>query len=76
MRNQLRLALTAAGLLLFAGSALAQGKVEVLQERLEQKTKKKFIGNAAWERDYDKARASSASSGKLIFAYFTRSHTP
>ena len=76
MRSQIRLALTAAGLLLFAGSVSAQGKVEVLQERLEQKTKKKFIGNAAWEQDYDKARASSVSSGKLIFVYFTRSHTP
>ena len=79
MRNRACLALAAATLLLLPGApALAQGSgaVEKLQERFEKKSKKDFIKNVAWELDYDKARKTAAESGKLIFAYFTRSYAP
>ena len=79
MRNRARLALAAAGLLFLPGApALAQGSaaVEKLQERFDKKSKKEFITKIAWEQDYDKARKTAAESGKLIFAYFTRSYAP
>ena len=79
MRNRARLALAAAGLLLLPGApALAQGSgaAESLQERYDKKVKKGFIKKIAWEQDYDEARKTAAESGKLIFAYFTRSYAP
>ena len=79
MRTRARLALAAAGLLLLPGApALAQGSgaAEKLQELFEKKSKKDFIKKIAWEQDYDKARETAAASGKLIFAYFTRSYAP
>lgn len=78
MRNRACLAL-AAGLLLLPGApALAQGSAAVdrLQERFDKKSKKDFIKKIAWEQDYDQARKTAAESGKLIFAYFTRSYQP
>ena len=79
MRKSARLALATAGLFLVSGApALAQDSpaVQSLKEKYAKKTKKAFIQKVAWEQDYDKARKSAADSGKLIFAYFTRSHTP
>ena len=79
MRKGARLALATAGLLLVSGApALAQDSpaVQSLKEKYAKKSKKAFIGKAAWEQDYDKARSSAAESGKLVFVYFTRSHSP
>lgn len=66
-----------AGLLLvvLSSSAFAQDPA-ALQEKLDQKLAKEFVKNAAWEQDYDKAKAAAAKDGKVIFAYFTRSYAP
>ncbi|MHC4932162.1 MAG: hypothetical protein ACYTGV_08240 [Planctomycetota bacterium] len=61
-----------AALLCLAGVAAAQS----MEARLETKLAKGFIKNAAWVQDYDAALELSVESGKLIFAYFTRSYAP
>ncbi len=79
MRNGARLALATAGLFLVSSApALAQDSpaVENLKKKYAKKSDKAFIKKVAWEQDYAKARKSAADSGKLIFAYFTRSHQP
>ena len=47
-----------------------------LQDRLDQKLKSAFLENADWTTDFDKAKEKAADSGKVIFAYFTRSYAP
>ena len=49
---------------------------QTLEEKFEKKMGKPFVGNAAWETDYDKARERAAAEGKLIVGYFTRSYSP
>ncbi|MHC4958398.1 MAG: hypothetical protein ACYTGN_08470 [Planctomycetota bacterium] len=46
------------------------------EEKLEAKLAKPFAKNAEWITDYDAAKAKAVQSGKLIFAYFTRSYAP
>lgn len=68
----------AALLLAVPGTAWAQK--EQSQEELKAKRDKKladpWLKNADWITDYDKARETAKSSGRLIFAYFTRSYSP
>ena len=59
---------------LLALSAVASA--QTLEERYEKKLTAPFIRKVAWEQDYDAALRRSAESGKLIFAYFTRSYAP
>ncbi len=47
-----------------------------LEARLEAKLAQPFVKNAAWVLDYGKALQESKRSGKLVFAYFTRSFEP
>jgi rhomboid protease GluP len=61
-----------AALLCLAGLAAAQS----MEARLEKKLARGFVKNAPWEQDYEAALKRSADSGKLIFAYFTRSYAP
>ena len=65
---------------LLAGAATAQdGDVvddPAMVEKRDAKLKAKFIQNADWITDYDKARADAKKNGKLIFGYFTRSFAP
>ena len=49
---------------------------EVFRNRLESKLSEKWVSSQNWTTDYDLARQRSAESGKLIFAYFTRSYAP
>jgi hypothetical protein len=56
-----------------AAACLAQ---DPLVEKRDQKLKEPFLTKAPWITDYDKAREESVKSGKLIFAYFTRSYAP
>jgi hypothetical protein len=49
---------------------------QTLEERLEKKLAEPFVKNAAWELDYDAARKRAGETGKLVFAYFTRSYAP
>ncbi len=65
---------------LFATSALAQGRTPPSQETLKQnradKVAEEWFTDAGWIDDYDVAREKAKESGKLIFAYFTRTYTP
>jgi hypothetical protein len=47
-----------------------------MESRLEEKLAKDFVKNADWVTDFDAAKAKAKESGKLIFAYFTRSYAP
>lgn len=52
-----------------------QGKSqEELKQQREEKMAKEVFTKADWTFDYDKAREQAKKSGKLIFAYFTRSY--
>ena len=54
----------------------ASGQEESLQARKDRLLAEPFLTKAPWLTDYDKALAKSKSSGKLIFAYLTRSYSP
>jgi hypothetical protein len=46
-------------------------------KRLRDETlAKEVFKKAPWLQDYDKARETAKTEGKLIFAYFTRSYAP
>ncbi|HEY3226674.1 MAG TPA: hypothetical protein VGK61_06760 [Planctomycetota bacterium] len=57
-----------------ARPARAQENQETMKENLAHKLEKPFFKNATWITDYDEAKAAAKKSGKLIFAYFTRSY--
>ena len=64
------------GSIAFTPTLTAQGAQEELVKKRSEKLKSKFITNAAWFTDYDKARAEAKKGNKLIFGYFTRSYAP
>ncbi|MCI0651157.1 MAG: hypothetical protein L0Z55_04670 [Planctomycetes bacterium] len=63
-----------------AGAATLSAQQEPSQEELAQRRTKKleaqFLKSAAWSTDYDAALKLAKESGKLVFAYFTRSYNP
>jgi hypothetical protein len=63
----------ALALLALGSPAAAQ---QSLEEKRDQKLKSPFLSKAAWITDYDKAREESRKTGRVIFAYFTRSYAP
>ena len=56
--------------LLLSSTAWAQSN----EEKLEKKLKEPWLVEGGWITDYDKAREEAKKSGKLIFAYFSRSY--
>ena len=56
--------------LLLSSTAWAQSN----EEKLEKKLKEPWLVEGGWITDYDKAQEEAKKSGKLIFAYFTRSY--
>ncbi len=70
--------LLVAGLLaFFAQTAAAQmPSQEELTKRLNDKLSESWFTDYGWINDYDKAREVAKESGKLIFAYFSRSYSP
>jgi hypothetical protein len=54
----------------------AQQEQAVLRKKLESKLSEKWVSIQNWTTDYNLARQRVAQSGKLIFAYFTRSYAP
>ena len=70
-----------AGLLaaIFASPALAQRAMpsqEQLKQQRADKVAEDWYTSAGWIDDYDVAREKAKESGKLIFAYFTRTYSP
>ena len=70
-----------AGLLaaLFASSAFAQRAMlsqEQLKKQRADKVAEEWYTSAGWIDDYDQVREKAKESGKLIFAYFTRTYSP
>ena len=47
---------------------------EDLIQRRDKKLAGAWIGLAPWQTDFDEARAEAKRSGRLIFAYFSRSY--
>ena len=45
-----------------------------LQAKKDAKMQEAWFKAAPWTADYDEARKLAAESGKVIFAYFTRSY--
>lgn len=70
----LRRILPAAFLLGFCAAVSAQQGQDALIQKRDAKLKAAFLAKAAWITDYDKAREEAKKSGRLIFAYFTRSY--
>lgn len=74
MRSLTRsIALSALSLVLSAAPGLAQDVSELERKRDEKLAAKWFTSNP-WTNDYDQARKQAQESGKVIFAYFTRSY--
>ncbi|MBI3270290.1 MAG: hypothetical protein HYZ53_14870 [Planctomycetes bacterium] len=65
-------ALVGALLLTLSATSWAQS----MEEKRDHKLQSEFLKKAAWFTDYDKARAEAKKTGKVIFAYFTRSYAP
>lgn len=57
--------------LALSSTAFAQSN----EEKLEKKLQESWVVDGGWSTDYDQARESAKKSGKLIFAYFTRSYS-
>ena len=70
--------LLALGVLLvsFISLTVAQAQSDDLKAKLDAKLAEAWVKKANWITDYDKARAKAKESGKLIFAYFSRSYSP
>lgn len=47
---------------------------ETLKANLEKKLASGFLKKAPWILELDQAKSEAKKSGKLIFAYFTRSY--
>jgi len=62
--------------LLLLCALAATARADTLEEKLEAKLKKPFVGNAAWVRSFADAKKQAAEKGKVIFAYFSRSYAP
>jgi hypothetical protein len=62
---------TAAGLAL---AAVLSGQDADLVAKRDAKLQAEFLQKAAWVTDYDAAREEAKKTGKVIFAYFTRSY--
>ena len=60
--------------LLLAVSLLVSA--QSMEEKRDKKLQLPFLKKAAWTTDYDQALASSKTSKKAIFGYFTRSYSP
>jgi len=74
MNRLRRLVGVAAALLAVAASASAAEGQTDLEKKRDEKRAAPFLQKAPWITDYAQARAESQKSGKLIFAYFTRSY--
>lgn len=60
----------------FATALCAAARAESLEDKLAEKLNKPFVKHIEWITDYDQALDAAKSSGKLIFAYFSRSYSP
>ena len=64
------LAFAGLALLLLAPASQAQD----LEAKRDKKLKEAWFTSNPWTNDYDKAREEAKKSGKVIFAYFTRTY--
>ncbi len=72
MKSVRRSILAAAALL---AAMVTSASAQDLEAKRDKMLKSPFLKKAAWITDYDKALQESSKSGKLIFAYFTRSYS-
>ena len=69
-----RLGIGACAATLLLGLALQAAAQDDMVQKRDDKLAEKWIKSAKWILDYDKARDTAKKSGKMIFAYFTRSY--
>ncbi len=69
-----RAALSAVLVALCASPAAAQN-VDELRAKYETKIGEDWFTSNGWSDDYDLVRERAVESGKVIFAYFTRSYS-
>lgn len=76
MRNARTAVLAGVLAALLASSASAQGgpSQEKLKEDRAAKVAESWFTGAGWTDDYDLAREKAKETGKLIFAYFSRTY--
>lgn len=72
--NKTLLAGLIAGMLVAASTASAQD--DAMRAKKASKLAEAWLKNGQWTHDYDEALSQAKTSGKLIFAYFTRSYAP
>ncbi len=75
LSNKTAVCVVLAGLLLVVQLGTAQAQ-QSMEQKKEAKLAEAWVKKANWITDYDKARAKAKESGKLIFAYFSRSYSP
>ena len=66
--------LSTLSLALLAAPGFAQD-VEELKAKRDKKLQEDWFTSNPWTSDYDEARKRAKESGKVIFAYFTRSYS-
>lgn len=76
----MRIALAAGLAAVLAGSlaaaAPAQDAQDALKEKYAEKIAEPWVAHGGWRLDYEKALEEAGKSGKLVFAYFSRSYAP
>jgi len=65
-----------AALALTLSASIASAQADDLVAKRDEKLKSEFLKKADWITDYDKARETAKSTGKVIFAVFSRSYAP
>src|SRR5678816_3972798 len=65
-----------AALALTLSASIASAQEDDLVAKRDEKLKSEFLKKADWILDYDKARETARSTGKVLLALFSRSYAP
>jgi len=65
-----------AALAMTLSAPIASAQDDGLVAKRDEKLKSEFLKKADWITDYDKARETAKSAGKLMFTVFSRSYAP
>jgi hypothetical protein len=71
----MRRAVLSAALVALCATPAAAQNVDDLRNKYEEKIAEDWFTSTGWSDDYDLVRERAVESGKVIFAYFTRSYS-